>query len=107
MGSQKIVDGLLGPREGVAAGGVVDDERKVLVPQLGVRGKLLVVGGHAEHMLGLVLQHRTAQLGRVQVGDDDDREAQHQGQMDAAGKAVGDKGGITFISFCPRWNSLG
>ena len=94
MGSQKIVDGLLGPPgEGVAAGGVVDDERKVLVPQLGVRGKLLIVGRHAEHMLGLVLQHQTAQLGRVEVGDDDDREAQHQRQMDAAGVAVGDEGG--------------
>ena len=44
-------------------------------------------------MLGLVLQHQTAQLGRVQVGDDDDREAQHQRQMDAAGIAVGDEGG--------------
>ena len=108
VGSQKIVDGLLGPPgEGVAAGGVVDDERKVLVPQLGVRGKLLVVGGHAEHMLGLVLQHQTAQLGRVQVGDDDDREAQHQGQMDAAGKAVGDKGGHHVHQLLPPVEQLG
>ena len=108
MGSQKIVDGLLGPPgEGVAAGGVVDDERKVLVPQLGVRSQLLVVGGHAEHMLGLVLQHQTAQLGRVQVGDDDDREAQHQGQMDAAGKAVGDKGGHHVHQLLPPVEQLG
>ena len=108
VGSQKIVDGLLGPPgEGVAAGGVVDDERKVLVPQLGVCGQLLVVGGHAEHMLGLVLQHQTAQLGRVQVGDDDDREAQHQGQMDAAGKAVGDKGGHHVHQLLPPVEQLG
>ena len=76
-----------------AAGGVVEDEGEVLIPQLGVSGQLLVVGGHAEHMLGLVLEHQTAQLGRVEVGDDDDREAQHQRQMDAAGVAVGNEGG--------------
>ena len=94
MGSQKIVDGLLGPPgEGVAAGGVVQNEGEVLIPQLGVCGQLLIVGRHAEHMLGLVLQHQAAQLGWVEVGDDDDREAQHQRQMDAAGVAVGDEGG--------------
>ena len=94
VGSQKIVDGLLGPPgEGVAAGGVVQNEGEVLIPQLGVCGQLLIVGRHAEHMLWLVLQHQTAQLGRVEVGDDDDREAQHQRQMDAAGVAVGDEGG--------------
>ena len=108
VGSQKIVDGLLGPPgEGVAAGGVVGDERKVLVPQLGVCGQLLVVGGHAEHMLGLVLQHQTAQLGRVEIRDDDDREAQHQGQMDAAGKAVGDKGGHHVHQLLPPVEQLG
>ena len=94
VGSQKIVDGLLGPPgEGVAAGGVVQNEGEVLIPQLGVSGQLLIVGRHAEHMLGLVLQHQAAQLGRVEVGDDDDREAQHQRQMDTAGVAVGDEGG--------------
>ena len=65
------------------------------------------MGGHAEHMLGLVLQHQTAQLGRVQVGDDDDREAQHQGQMDAAGKAVGDKGGHHVHQLLPPVEQLG
>ena len=108
VGSQKIVDGLLGPPgEGVAAGGVVDDERKVLVPQLGVCGQLLIVGRHAEHMLGLVLQHQTAQLGRVEVGDDDDREAQHQRQMDAAGVAVGDEGGHHVHQLLPPVEQLG
>ena len=94
MGGEEVVDGLLcAPGDGVAAGGVVQNEGEILIPQLGVSGQLLVVGGHAEHMLGLVLQHQTAQLGRVEVGDDDDREAQHQRQMDAAGVAVGDEGG--------------
>ena len=94
MGGEEVVDGLLcAPGDGVAAGGVVEDEGEILIPQLGVSGQLLVVGGHAEHMLGLVLQHQTAQLGRVEIGDDDDREAQHQRQMDAAGVAVGDEGG--------------
>ena len=94
MGSEEVVDGLLcAPGDGIAAGGVVEDEGEVLIPQFGVCGQLLIVGRHAEHMLGLVLQHQTAQLGRVEVGDDDDREAQHQRQMDAAGVAVGDEGG--------------
>ena len=94
MGGEEVVDGLLcAPGDGIAAGGVVQNEGEILIPQLGVSGQLLVVGGHAEHMLGLVLEHQTAQLGRVEVGDDDDREAQHQRQMDAAGVAVGDEGG--------------
>ena len=94
MGGEEVVDGLLcAPGDGIAAGGVVQNEGEVLIPQLGVCGQLLIVGRHAEHMLGLVLQHQAAQLGRVEVGDDDDREAQHQRQMDAAGVAVGDEGG--------------
>ena len=50
------------------------------------------MGGHTKHELGLVLQHQAAQLGGVKVGDDGHLEAQGQGQMDAAGKAVGNKG---------------
>ena len=50
-------------------------------------------GRHAEHMGGLVLEHQLAQLGGVQVGDDDHRDAQGQGQVDAAGVAVSDEGG--------------
>ena len=43
-------------------------------------------------------RHQTAQLGRVEVGEDDDREAQHQRQMDAAGVAVGDEGCLLYTS---------
>ena len=108
MGGEEVVDGLLcAPGDGIAAGGVVQNEGEVLIPQLGVCGQLLIVGRHAEHMLGLVLQHQTAQLGRVEVGDDDDREAQHQRQMDAAGKAVGDKGGHHVHQLLPPVEQLG
>ena len=94
VGLQELVDGLLcAQRDGVAARCVVADEGEVLLLQLGVGGNLLVVGRHAEHVLGPVLQEQAAQLGRVEVGDDDHLQAQHQRQMHAAGIAVGDEGG--------------
>ena len=51
------------------------------------------MGGHTEHVLRLILQYQTAQLGGVRIGDNDHLDAQGQGQMDAAGKAIGNKGG--------------
>ena len=80
-------------RERIASGGVVADEGEVFVFQQRVGGKLLVVGGHAEHVFGLVLPHQCAQLFRVQIGDDDDMQPHDQRHMDAAAVTVGDEGG--------------
>ena len=94
VAGQKVVHRLFSPQgDGVPAAGKVQHEGEVLLFQLGVGGQHLVVGRHAEHMGGLVLEHQLAQLGGVQVGDDDHRDAQRQGQVDAAGIAVGDEGG--------------
>src|SRR5699024_4707659 len=91
---QEVVDRLFGPEgDGVPAAGKVEHKGEVLLFQLGVGGQHLVVGRHAEHMGGLVLEHQLAQLGGVKVGDDDHRDAEAEGQVDAAGVAVGDEGG--------------
>ena len=74
------------PGEGVAAGGVADDERKASVLQL-VSAASCRYSGHAEHAWRRA-QHRLPSL------PSRSDEAQHQ-QMDAAGKAAGDSGGIT------------
>ena len=77
MSGQEVVDRLLGtPGNGIAACGIVADEGEILVLQLGVNSQLLVVGGHTEHVLGLVLPDHAAQLIEVEVGDDDHLEAQ-------------------------------
>ena len=94
MSGQEVVDRLFGtPGDGIAARGIVADEGEILVLQLGVNSQLLVVGGHAEHVFGLVLPDQAAQLIGVEVGDDDHLDAQRQRQMYAAGKAVGNEGG--------------
>ena len=93
VGFEELVHRLLrAQREGVAAGGVVADEGEVFVFQQRVGGQLLVVGGHAEHVRGLVLPHQRAQLIRVQIGDDDDVQPHDQRHVDAAAVTVGDEG---------------
>ena len=63
VSGQEVVDRLFGtPGNGIAARGIVADEGEILVLQLGVNSQLLVVGGHAEHVLGLVLPDQAAQL---------------------------------------------
>ena len=57
-------------------------------------------------MLGLMLQHQTAQLGGVQIGDDEHRQTQRQGQVYAAGIAVGDKGGHNVHQLLPAAHQL-
>ena len=94
VGFEELVHRLLrAQREGIASGGVVADEGEVFVFQQRVGGKLLVVGGHAEHVFGLVLPHQCAQLIRVQIGDDDDMQPHDQRHVDAAAVTVGDEGG--------------
>ena len=94
MGREELVDRFLcADGNGVAARRVVADEGKVLILQLGVCGHLLIVGGHTEHVLRLVLPDQAAELGGVKVRDDNDGQAQNQRQMDAARIAVGDEGG--------------
>ena len=94
MGSKEVVHRLFcADGDGIAAGGVVADEGQILVFQLGVSGHLLVVGRHTEHVFGLVLQQKAAELGGVQVRDDDDLQPQGQRHVDAAGVAIGDEGG--------------
>ena len=93
VGFEELVHRLFrAQREGIASGGVVADEGEVFVFQQRVGGKLLVVGGHAEHVFGLVLPHQCAQLFRVQIGDDDDMQPHDQRHVDAAAVTVGDEG---------------
>ncbi len=55
-------------REGIASGGVVVNEGEVFVLNFRVGGKLLVVGGHAEHMRGLVLDTSAPSLSGSRLG---------------------------------------
>ena len=81
MSGQEVVDRLFGtPGNGIAARGIVADEGEILVLQLGVNSQLLVVGGHAEHVFGLVLPDQAAQLIGVEVGDDDHLDASVSGR---------------------------
>ena len=93
MRFEKAVHRLLSThRKRVAAGGVVADEGEVFVFQQRVSSKLLVVGGHAEHVCRLVLPHQCAQLFGVKLGDDDDVQPHDQRHVNAAAVAVGDEG---------------
>ena len=94
VGSKEVVHRLFcADGDRVAAGSVVADEGQILVFQLGVSGHLLVVRRHTEHVFGLVLQQKAAELGGVQIRDDDDLQPQGQRHVDAAGVAIGDEGG--------------
>ena len=94
VGSKEVVHRLFcADGDGIAAGGIVADEGQILVFQLGVSGHLLVMGRHTEHVFGLVLQQKAAELGGVQIRDDDDLQPQGQRHVDAAGVAIGDEGG--------------